>query len=102
MTEEERAALLASLKEVHDRVHKLYPRGEAAAEPAGRALRNQLLAVDLAVHLAQEVVGTASPDERQVAERAANLLYALRLVAPRHRLDRAAELLEVAARPAAG
>ena len=102
MTEEERAALLASLKEVHDRVHGLYPRGEAAVEPAGRALRDQLLAVDLVVHLAQEVVRSPTPDGRQVAERAANLLYALRLVAPRHGLDRAAELLAAAAEPAAG
>lgn len=102
MTEEQRAALLASLKEVHDRVHTLYPRGEAAVEPAGRALRNQLLAVDLVVHLAQEVVGTPTPDGRQVAERAANLLYALRLVAPQGQLERAAELLTASARPAAG
>lgn len=82
-----------SLKEVHDRVHALYPRGEGSAEPSEHALRNQLLVVDLVVHLAEEVIRTASPDEEKVTERTANLLYALRLVAPEHRLDRAAELL---------
>jgi hypothetical protein len=97
MTEEQRAALLASLKEVHDRVHHLYPGGEAAIEPAGHALRHQLLVVDLVVHLAEEVIRTAAPDGQKVAERTANLLYALRLVAPQHRLDRAAELLIAAA-----
>jgi hypothetical protein len=93
MTEEQRAALLASLKDVHDRVHSLYPRGVDAAEPAGHALRNQLLVVDLVVHLAEEVVRTSAPDEQKVAERMANLLYALRLVAPHSQLDHAAELL---------
>lgn len=93
MTEEQRAALLASLKDVHDRVHVLYPSGEAAIEPAGQFLRNQLLVIDLVVHLAEEVIHTNAPDEEKVAERTANLLYALRLVAPRQRLDHAAELL---------
>lgn len=102
MTDEQRAALRAALKEVHDRVHTLYPRGEAAAESAGRTLRNQLLVVDLAVHLAEEVVRAAAPDEQQVVERTANLLYAVRLLAPQHPLERAAELLLDAARPQAG
>lgn len=93
MTEEEREALRASLKEVHDRVHHLYPRDETAASPEGRALRDRLLVVDLAVHLADEVVKSEGADERQVVECAANLLYAVRLVAPAHPLGRAAELL---------
>ncbi len=102
MTDEQRAALRAALKEVHDRVHTLYPTGEAAAESAGQTLRNQLLVVDLAVHLAEEVVRAAAPDEQQVVERTANLLYAVRLLAPQHPLERAAELLLDAARPQAG
>ena len=93
MTDEERAALRAALKGVHDRVHDLYPEGEAATTEAGRALRNQLLVVDLAVHLAEEVVRAPSPDAARVAERTAGLLYAVRLVAPGHPLERAAELL---------
>lgn len=93
MTEEQRALLLKSLKEVHDRVHNLYPRGEAAIEAAGQSLRNQLLAVDLVVHLAEEVMSADSPDGRKVAERTANLLYALRLVAPQRQMERAAEIL---------
>jgi hypothetical protein len=93
MTEEQRAALLTSLRELHERIHLLYPSGEAASEAAAVALRNRLLVVDLVVHLAEEVIRTADPDERKVAERTANLLYALRLVAPQHQLDRAAELL---------
>lgn len=97
MREEERAALLTLLKEIHDRVHSLYPRGEPATQQAGLALRNQLLCVDLLVHLAEELIRTAEPDEQKVAERTANLLYALKLVAPQHRLDRAAELLIAAA-----
>ena len=55
MTDEQREALFAALKEVHNRAHALYPRGEAAATDAGRRLRNQLLVVDLTVHLAEEV-----------------------------------------------
>jgi hypothetical protein len=102
MIEEQRARLLASLKEIHDRVHALYPRGEAGVEPAGQALRNQLLVVDLVVHLAEEVIRTAAPDEHKVAERTANLLYALRLVAPHQQLDSAAELLIAAAQSEAG
>ncbi len=102
MTEEQRALLLKSLKEVHDRVHTLYPRGEEAIEEAGRALRNRLLAVDLVVHLAEELIRTDTPDERQVAERTANLLYALKLVAPQHRLGHAAEILVRATQSEAG
>lgn len=102
MTDEQRDALLAALKEVHDRAHALYPGGEAAAVDAGRRLRNQLLVVDLAVHLAEEVMRAAAPDERQVTERTANLLYAVRLLAPEHPLERAAELLLDTSRPEAG
>ena len=102
MTDEQREALFAALKEVHDRAHALYPRGEAAAVDAGRRLRNQLLVVDLAVHLAEEVIRAAAPDERQVTERTANLLYAVRLLAPQHPLERAAGLLLDASRPEAG
>jgi hypothetical protein len=98
MTGEQRDALFAALKEVHDRVHVSYPRGEVAAADAGRRLRNQLLVVDLAVHLAEEVM-RAAPDERQVTERTANLLYAVRLLAPQHPLERVAELLLDASRP---
>ena len=95
MTEEQRTALRAALKEVHDRVHELYPRGERLAH-GDRQLRNQLLVVDLAVHLADESVAGPAPDAQQIAERTANLLYALRLVAPDRPFDRAAELLLVA------
>ena len=86
-------ALRAALKEVHDRVHDLYPEGAGAAEPAGQSLRNRLLVVDLAMHLADEVIGAEATNEQQVIERTANLLYGVRLVAPDHRLERAAELL---------
>ena len=92
MTEEQRIALRAALKEVHDRVHDLYPR---AGEPSigDPQLRNQLLVVDLAVHLADEAIAGSAPDQQQIAERSANLLYALRLIAPDHSFDRAAKLL---------
>ena len=93
MTDEQRAALRTALKEVHDRVHDLYPQGAAAEEPAGRSLRNQLLVVDLAVHLADEIIVAEAPNEQQVVERTANLLYAVRLVAPGHPLVHAAEVL---------
>ena len=92
MTEEERAELRAALKGVHDRVHGSYPRGEQMAE-GDRRLRNQLLVVDLAVHLADEAVAGPDPDAHQVAERTANLLYALRLVAPDRPFDQAAKLV---------
>ena len=92
MTEEQRIALRAALKEVHDRVHDLYPRGEQSAED-GQQLRHQLLVVDLAVHLADEAIAATAPDTRQVTERTANLLYALRLIAPDRPFDHAAKLL---------
>ena len=93
MTDEQRTVLRTALKEVHDRVHDLYPRGATAAEPAGQCLRHQLLVVDLAMHLADEVIGAVTPNEQQVVERTANLLYGVRLVAPSHSLERAAEVL---------
>lgn len=93
MTEEQRDSLIASLRGIHESVHNLYPRGESAAEPAAQALRNKLLVIDLIVHLAEEVIHTASLDIEQVAQRTANLLYALHLVAPQHKLEQAAELL---------
>ena len=102
MTDEQRAALRTALKEVHDRVHDQYPKGAAAEDPAGRSLRNQLLVVDLAVHLADEVIGTSAPNEQQVVDRAANLLYAVRLVAPGHPLERAAEVLLAMPNPPVG
>ena len=93
MTDEQRNGLRTALKEVHDRVHELYPRDATAAEPAEQGLRNQLLVVDLAMHLADEVIGAASPNEQHVVERTANLLYGIRLLTPGHPMERAAEVL---------
>lgn len=92
MTEEQRNALRAALKGVHDGVHDLYPRGEQLTD-GERQLRNQLLVVDLAVHLADEAIAGTAPNAHQVAERTANLLYALGLVAPDRPFNQAAELL---------
>jgi len=92
MREEQRAALRTALKEVHDRVHELYPRETEAIE-GGQELRNRLLVVDLAVHLADEVVAASSIDKEKVVERTANLLFAVRLLAPQHALANAANLL---------
>jgi hypothetical protein len=91
MTEEQRNDVLAVLTEVHDRVHLLYPRDVSGVEESDQQLRNRLLAVGLAVHLAQEVL--PDPDERKVTERAANLLYAMRLIAPDRPFRKAAQLL---------
>jgi hypothetical protein len=99
MTEEQRTVLRAALKDVHDRVHDLYPGGATGVEPGGQFLRHQLLVVDLAMHLADEVIGAETPNEQRVVERTANLLYGVRLVAPSHPLERAAEVL-LAERPA--
>lgn len=93
MTEEQRDDLLALLREVHDRVHLLYPRDAAVVEEPDRQLRDRLLAVDLVVHLAQEVLLGAAPDEQKVTERAVNLLYAMKLLAPNHPFRQAAQLL---------
>ena len=92
MTEEQRIALRAALKEVHDRVHDLYPRGEQTAGD-DQQLRHQLLVVDLTVHLADEAIAATAPDARQVTERTANLLYAVRLIAPGRPFEHAAKLL---------
>jgi hypothetical protein len=43
--------------------------------------------------LADEVIGAVVPNEQLVVERTANLLYAVRLVAPGGSLERAAEVL---------
>jgi hypothetical protein len=93
MTDEQRTALRTALKEVHDRVHELYPRDADAAESGRQALRNRLLVVDLAVHLADEVFAAAEMDTDKVVERTANLLYAVRLLAPERRFEKAAEFL---------
>ena len=93
MTDEQRSGLRTALKEVHDRVHDLYPRDATAAQPAEQLLRNQLLVVDLAMHLADEVIATVSPSEQHLVERTANLLYGVRLLTPSHPIERAAEVL---------
>ena len=93
MKEEQRNVLRAALKEVHDRVHELYPRGADASESGGQALRNQLLVVDLAVHLADEVIAAAAAYKDKVVERAANLLFAVRLIAPERGVEKAAQML---------
>jgi hypothetical protein len=92
MTDEQRIFLHTALNDVHDRVHTLYPKGDTIAE-SDKRLRNQLLVVDLVVHLAQEVIDSLPPDEQRVAERTANLLYAIRLIAPDYPLEQAAKLL---------
>jgi hypothetical protein len=93
MTHEQRTALRTALSELHDRVHELYPREAKDFESGGQALRNQLLVIDLAVHLADEIIGSAEIDKAKVVERTANLLYGVRLVAPEHGVEKAAELL---------
>jgi len=92
MTEEQRLALRTALKEVHDQIHIFYPRDKSLTE-CDKQLRNQLLVVDLVVHLAEEVIDTLTPNEREVTERTANLLYAVKLIAPDYPFKQAAELL---------
>ena len=92
MTEEQRHALRAALKEVHDQIHILYPREKSITE-LDKQLRNRLLVVDLVVHLAEEVIGSLTLNEQQVTERTANLLYAVRLIAPDYPFEQAAKLL---------
>jgi hypothetical protein len=92
MTEEQRIFLHTALTEVHNHIHTLYPKGDTIAE-SDKRFRNQLLVVDLVVHLAQEVIESLPPNEQQVAERTANLLYAVRLIAPNYPLEQAAKLL---------
>jgi signal recognition particle GTPase len=92
MTEEQRIFLHTTLKEVHDQIHTLYPKGNSVTE-SDKQLRNQLLVVDLVVHLAQEVIESLPSNEQQVTERTANLLYAIRLIAPNYPFEQAAKLL---------
>ena len=92
MTEEQRTAVRAALKEVHDQIHHLYPKNNSVTD-FDKQLRNQLLVVDLVVHLADEVIGSSTPNQRKVTERTANLLYAIRLIAPDHTFEQAAKLL---------
>ena len=49
--------------------------------------------LDLAVHLADEVISSPEINKANVVERTANLLYGVRLVAPEHGVEKAAELL---------
>ncbi len=92
MTEEQRIVLHTALKEVHDQVHVLYPKQIQLTE-SDKQLRNKLLVVDLVVHLAEEVLGGVIPNKQQVTERTANLLYAVRLIAPDYPFEQAANLL---------
>ena len=92
MTEEQRIVLHNALKKVHDQVHVLYPKDVRLTE-SDKQLRNKLLIVDLVVHLAEEVIGGVIPNKKQVTERTANLLYAVRLLAPDYPFEQAANLL---------
>ena len=92
MTEEQRHALLTALKEVHDQIHILYP-GDKSVTELDKQLRNRLLVVDLVVHLAEEVIGSLTLNRQQVTERTANLLYAVRLIAPDYPFEQAVKLL---------
>ena len=92
MTEEQRIALRTALKEVHDQIHVLYPKDNSLTE-FDKQLRNQLLVVDLVVHLADEVIGSSIPNEQQITERTANLLYAIRLIASDYPFQQVAKLL---------
>ena len=92
MTEEQRVALRAALKEVHDQIHHLYPKNNPVMD-ADKQLRDQLLVVDLVVHLADEVIDSPTPNQQKVTERTANLLYAIRLIARDHPFGQAAKLL---------
>ncbi len=92
MTEEQRIALRTALKEVHDQIHVLYPKDNSLTD-CDKQLRNQLLVVDLVVHLADEVIGGSTPNEQQITERTANLLYAIRLIASDYPFQQAAKLL---------
>jgi hypothetical protein len=92
MTEEQRIALRTALNEVHDQTHDLYPKDNSLTE-YDKQLRNQLLVVDLVVHLADEVIGSSTPNAQQITERTANLLYAIRLIAPDYPFQQAAKLL---------
>ena len=92
MTEEQRIALRKSLQEIHHQIHNLYPK-DTLASKSEKQLRDQLLVVDLIVHLADEVISSANPNIQQVTERTANLLYAVRLIAPDYQFKEAAELL---------
>ncbi|HLM60534.1 MAG TPA: hypothetical protein VK308_07015 [Pyrinomonadaceae bacterium] len=58
-----------------------------------KQLRNQLLVVDLVVRLADEVIGSSTPNQQQITERTANLLYAIRLIASNYPFQQAAKLL---------
>jgi hypothetical protein len=92
MTEEQRIALRAALKEVHDQIHLLYPKNNSVTD-SDKQLRNQLLVVDLVVHLADEVIESSTPNQQKVTERTANLLYAIRLIARDRPFGHAAKLL---------
>jgi hypothetical protein len=92
MTEEQRIALRTALKDVHDQIYDLYPKDNSLTE-LNKQLRNQLLVVDLVVHLADEVIVSSTPNEQQITERTANLLYAIRLIASDYPFQQAAKLL---------
>jgi hypothetical protein len=70
----------------------LYPKDNSLTD-CDKQLRNQLLVVDLVVHLADEVICCSTPNERQITERSANLLYAIRLIASDYPFHQAAKLL---------
>jgi signal recognition particle GTPase len=92
MTEEQRIALQKALQEIHHQIHNLYPKGTLEIK-SEKQLRDQLLVVDLIVHLADEVLSNVTPNSQQVTERTANLLYTVRLIAPDYQFKEAAEIL---------
>jgi hypothetical protein len=91
MREDQRIELCEALDRVHSLIHDIYP--NLTPDATGQFIRHKLLVGDLAVHLVEEVMNGADFAETRVVERTANLLYAVRLVAPDHPLEKAAELL---------
>lgn len=91
MTEEQRIELSEALDKIHTLIHDLYP--TLTPDASGQLTRHKLLIGDLAVHLVEELVSGQPVEEDRVIERTANLLYAVRLVAPGYPLEHAAKLL---------
>jgi hypothetical protein len=91
MTEEQRNELCDALDRIHSLIHDLYP--TVTTDAAGQLTRHKLLVGDLAVHLVEALMSREGHQEKGVVERTANLLFAVRLVAPGYPLEEAAKLL---------
>ena len=88
-----RQALLRALTEAHARVQDAYPESASPVLSQGWVDRRRVLLVDVALHLAEEAVRGETLEARELVEKLYQVLEVVRVLAPGHHVDRAADMV---------